>query len=407
MRGVLDDITVLEVANWVAAPSCGALLADMGANVIKVEPPTGDSMRGRLRQAAVPDGSPTTDHPFHLDNRGKRSIAVDLTDPRGAAVVRELAGRVDVFLTNLLPGRLARYGLAPDQLRSAHPGLVYGLVTGYGSQGDDADRVAFDLTAFFARAGIMSLVGEPDEPPPAFRPGQGDHPTGLALLAGVLAALRVRDRTGRGQLVETALLRVGAWTIACDVAPALVDGRQPTKRGRHEPIGPMNTRYRCADGAWVNLSAFDQGAWDRFCEAIGRPDLAADDRFATPVDRFRNGEVITAILDEEFARRPLSEWTPRLDASGIIWAAVAELPDLVADPQARAMGMFVPVEDPVAGTFETLAAPFTLSDSRIEVRGRGPDTGEHTDEVLAELGVPGARIAELRAAGVIGPRQAP
>ena len=239
MSGALDDITVLEVANWIAAPSCGALMADMGADVIKVEPLGGDGMRGKLRQPVPANGMEDADVPFQMDNRGKRSLAVDLSNPEGAGLVAELAARADVVITNLLPGRLARYGLAPEQLRADHPALVYALVTGYGSTGPDADRSAFDLTAFFGRGGVMSLIGEPGDPAHAFRPGQGDHPTGLALLSAVLAALRVRDRTGEGQVVETALLRTAAWTIACDVSAALVDRTQPNKRGRTQPLQPL------------------------------------------------------------------------------------------------------------------------------------------------------------------------
>jgi crotonobetainyl-CoA:carnitine CoA-transferase CaiB-like acyl-CoA transferase len=178
MAGALDDITVVEIANWVAAPSCGALLADLGADVVKVEPLGGDGMRGKLRQPSPANGMEHADVPFQLDNRGKRSLAVDLSNPEGSALVRELVARADVVITNLLPGRLARYGLAPEQLRADHPALVYALVTGFGSVGPDADRSAFDLTAFFGRGGVMSLVGEPGDPPHAFRPGQGDHPTG-------------------------------------------------------------------------------------------------------------------------------------------------------------------------------------------------------------------------------------
>ena len=401
MTGVLDDITVLELANWVAGPSAGAILADMGADVIKVEPLAGDSMRGLLRQPVLPEGAPRTDFPFHLDNRGKRSLAVDLGDPRGGELVRELALTADVVVTNLLPGRLERYGLGHEQLRAANPRLIYALVTGYGSTGDDADRIAFDLTAFFGRGAIMSLVGEPGEPPPAFRPGQGDHPTGLALLSGILAALRVRDRTGEGQLVETALMRTAAWTIGCDVAVALVDGEQPNKRARDEAFSPMNTRFRCADG-WINLSTFNQGLWPRFCEALDRPDLVDDERFATPQDRFRNNVELIHLLDEVFASRTVAEWTEPLDGTGIIWAKVAELPDLVADPQAEEMGMWVEVEHPVAGWFRTMAAPFSLSGTPLEVRGVGPEVGEHTTEVLAEKGIAADRVAELRDAGVLG-----
>ena len=401
MTGPLDDITVLEIANWVAAPSAGALMADMGADVIKIEPPAGDSMRGKLRQPAPADGPIGTDVPFHLDNRGKRSIAVDLNDPRGTELVRELARQADVVITNLLPNRLDKYGLGAQQLRADNPALIYALVTGYGSVGEDADRIAFDLTAFFARGAIMSLIGEPDEPPPAFRPGQGDHATGLALLSAILAALRVRDRTGEGQVVETALIRTAAWTIGCDMSAALVDKKQPTKRARNQAISPMSTRYRCADGVWVNLSALDPNQWAGFCAALERPDLADDERFATPVDRFRNAEQIIGILDELFASEPYAHWAPRLDKAGIIWGRVAELPDLVADPQARAMGMFVEIAHPTAGTFETLAAPFTLSSSQVEVRGPAPDLGQHSTEVLAQFGVDADRVAALTSDGVV------
>ena len=398
-------MTVIEVANWVAAPSCGALMADMGARVIKVEPPSGDSMRWKLRQPTLPDDAPKTDFPFHLDNRGKRSVAVDLGDERGQELVRSLVAKADVFITNLLPSRLAKYRLAPDELTSLNPALVYGLVTGYGSEGEDADRIGFDLTAFFARSGIMSLIGEPDAPPPAFRPGQGDHPTGLALLSAILAALRVRDRTGRGQVVETALMRTAAWSIACDVAVALVDRKQPTKRGRADAMSPMNTTYQCGDGTWLNLAALDQTAWARFCTAIGRDDLAADERFTTPVDRFRNRAAVIALLEAEFASRPAEHWAPRLDGSGIIWGKVATLAELVEDPQAEANKMFATIDHPEAGPFETLEAPFRMSESQVAVRGAAPETGDDTVDVLVEMGFDGELVDELRAAGVIKDRR--
>ena len=401
IAGVLDDITVVELANWVAGPSATALMADMGATVIKVEPLSGDGMRGKLRQPNRPEGEPRTDYPFHLSNRGKQSVAVDLGDPRGSDIVRTLAQQADVLVTNLLPGRLARFGLAADDLRAANPRLIYALVTGFGTDGEDADRIGFDLTAFFARGAIMGLIGEPDAPPPSFRPGQGDHPTGLALLSAVLAALRVRDRTGEGQVVETALLRSAAWSIGCDVSVALIDRHQPSKRGRKQAISPLNTQYRCGDGVWINLSAQDQRLWPRFCEAVGRPDLADDARFATPVDRFKNGEEIVGIFDEVFGSRPFAEWVGPLDASGVVWAKVATLPDLVDDPAARAMGMFAEVDHPDVGRFETLAAPFTLRSTPPAVRGPAPDVGQHTREVLARAGVAKDRIDDLLAAGVV------
>ncbi len=328
-------------------------------------------------------------------------MAIDLGDERGQRVVAELAADVDVVLTNLLPGRLERYGLDYERLAQTNRGLIYGLVTGYGTTGDDADRVAFDLTAFFGRSGIMSLIGEPDAPPPAFRPGQGDHQTGLALLVGVLAALRERDRTGQGQMVETNLMHSGAWSIGCDVQVALIDRAQPSRRARDDAFSPINTQYRCADGRWLNLAAQDQDRWTSFCEAVDRPELATDERFITPADRYQNRAELIAILDALFASHPLDHWRPRLDRTGMIWSPIVELPELIEDPQARATGMFVEVDHPVAGPFETLAAPVKLHGSRVEVRGPAPAVGEHTTEVLAGFGLDVARIAELSAQGVI------
>jgi crotonobetainyl-CoA:carnitine CoA-transferase CaiB-like acyl-CoA transferase len=368
---------------------------------VKVEPLGGDGMRGKLRQPASPEGIAEHDVPFQLDNRGKRSIAVDLASPEGQRLVQELAASVDVVLTNLLPGRLARFGLGYEQVRAANPGVVYGLVTGYGSTGDDADRIGFDLTAFFGRSGIMSLIGEPGAPPPGFRPGQGDHFTGLALLSAVLAALRARDRSGEGQLVETALLRAGVWSIGCDVQVALVDGVQPSKRARDDAFSPMNTSYRCADGRWLNLMAQDMRIWPQFCGAVGRDDLAADERFSTPVGRFQHRAEVIKELEATFGAEPLAHWGERLDRSGLAWTPIAELPEVVADPQARANGMFETIEHPALGALETIAAPFTMSSSEVAARGPGPGLGEHTDEVLRGFGVDEERLAALRAGGIV------
>lgn len=395
MTAPLEGLTVLELANWVAAPSCTAVMADLGADVIKVEPLTGDSMRGKLRQPSLPDDAARTDVPFHLDNRGKRSVAVDLSDPRGAELVVELAQHTDVLVTNLLPARLERFGLGPQQVRAAHPRLVYGLVTGFGSTGPESDRTAFDLTAFFGRAGIMSLVAEPDQAPPAFRPGQGDHAAGLALLSAILAALLQRERTGEGQTVETNLLHVGAWTIGCDLGAALVDRRQPTPRGRHEPISPLNTRYRCGDGAWITIAAHDQSAWPRFCREVGLDELAEDERYDTPRKRFRAGPELVARLDEHFATAPVDHWAPRLDATGVLWDRVATLPELLEDPQARAAGLFSEIDHPDVGTFETLSAPVSMDGAQVAVRGPAPEVGQHTREVLAGFGIAPRRIDEL------------
>ncbi len=402
MTGPLEDITVVEIANWVAAPSASALMADMGALVIKVEPPTGDSMRNKLRQPRYPDGYAGTDVVFQLDNRGKRSIALDVGDERGADIVRRLVADADVLITNFTRTRLDRYGLGPEQLHELNPGLVYGLVTGQGSTGSDADQLAFDVTAFFGRGGVTGLLGEPDGLPVQPRPGQGDHTTGLALLSAVLGALRVRDRTGEGQLVETALMRVGTWTVGVDMAATLVDRRQPTKRSRKHPISPMNTLYRCADGVWIVLSAHDQATWPALCAALGLGELVEDPRFATAAERFANAQELVGIFDRLFASAPYGTWAEKLRGRPIIFAKVAELPDVIEDPQAAEMQMFVEIEHPALGRFETLAAPFSFGRSEVVVRGRAPEIGEHTAEVLAgRLGMDEDEIVALARVGVV------
>jgi crotonobetainyl-CoA:carnitine CoA-transferase CaiB-like acyl-CoA transferase len=404
VNGPLDDIKVVEIANWIAGPSATALMADMGASVVKVEPPSGDSMRNKLRQPRFAEGYPGTDVVFQLDNRGKRSIAIDLGEERGRDIVRELADRADVLVTNLTRSRLERFGLGPAALHDRNPRLVYALVTGQGSSGADADQLAFDVTAFFGRGGVTALLGEPDGPPVAPRTGQGDHPTGLALLVAILGALRVRDRTGEGQLVETALMRVGAWTVACDLAAALIDHRQPSKRRRQHPISPMNTTYRCADGAWLVLSSHNQASWPGFCEALGRPELPTDPRFDTAPNRFANAQELVGIFDELFGSQPYEHWVPRLQRTTVIWAKAAELPELIDDPQARQMEMFAPLEHPAIGPFETVAAPFSFERSDVRVRGTAPDVGEHTREVLGELGRAAEEVDALVAQGVVADR---
>jgi len=371
----------------------------MGADVVKVEPLTGDAVRNMSRKAK---GAPDIDHSFHMDNRGKRSIAVAIDRPDGAEVVRQLIDRADVFLCNLLPHRQARYGLDPDTLLGVNPRLVHATLTGYGVTGPDAQRPGYDVTAFFGRGAVAEAMREPGGLTPQPRPAQGDHTTGLALVAGVLAALRLVDTTGQGQVVDVSLLGVAAWTMATDLAAALVDGRPISKRDRHHVLTPLAGRFRCGDDRWIMLNMPETHWWPRFCNALGEPQWIEDPRFVTAKDRYDNMPELIDVIDAVLATHPVAHWARVFDEAGLIWGPASTVDELADDPQAAAVGMF-PVVEHDGGRFRTVAAPFNIARADVRPRGLAPEIGQHTVEVLRAVGVNAEEVAALAAAGVIGP----
>jgi crotonobetainyl-CoA:carnitine CoA-transferase CaiB-like acyl-CoA transferase len=401
MVAPLAGIRVIEVANWLAAPAATALMADLGADVIKVEPPGGDVLRHFDMVAyGYTEYRFPTNCVFELDNRGKRSIVVDLDRSGGPELVHRLLERADVLVLNLTPKRRERYRLTEDAVRATRPSIVYASLTGYGTAGPDADRPGFDYAAFWARAGIMNALGSP---PPLCRGGQGDHATSLNLLAAVLAALRVRDSTGAGQAVEVTLQGTGMWTVASDLSAALLTRQQAPRHDRVEPSNPIWNSYLSRDGRWILLvMPAPVLYWPRFCRAIGEPAWADDPRYSDMAKRKTASLELTAAIADRFAQRDLAEWAQRLDAEGLIWAPVVDFVEVIDDPQPRRMGAFATLEHPQAGSFETLAAPFTLRDADVRPRGAAPATGEHSRAVLEELGLAEAEIAALEAAKVLG-----
>ena len=388
----------------IAAPSATALMADLGADVVKVEPPTGDILRNAHRLFGPAAGpGPLPDAYFTLDNRGKQSIAVDLARPEGATVVHRLAEQADIFLTNLTDERRERYRVTSADVLAVNPTIVYTLLTGYGTSGPLAGKPAYDWTAFFARGGVSSVIGEPGAPPPGFRPGQGDHTTALALLASTLAALRERDRTGVGLVVEVALYQVAAWTMASDLSVTLVDGSQPHRPDRSEWPSPLTCRFRCGDGRWIAFCMpGPRDFWDSFCVALDRPEWTFDDRFETAESRMANAALLISLCDEAFAAAPREHWADRFDEAGLVWAPSHTLPEVVNDPQSAALGMFEMVHDPtVAAPFRTVAAPFHILGADVAVRGPAPALGAHSRSVLGAAGFDDDEVARLLNAGVV------
>ncbi len=390
----------MELGVWIAGPAAGLILADWGADVVKIEPPgTGDPARtfSRMLGADLP-----WNPPFEMDNRSKRSIAIDLGLPAGHALAVELIEQADVFVTNVRPGALARLGLDPLALLSVHPRLVYALLTGYGMEGPDADRAAYDIAAFWARSGVAGLLTQPGGQPPFQRGGMGDHAAGMSAAAGICAALFARERTGRGQLVTTSLLRQGLYTISFDLATALRFGVSLAVGNRATMANPTINCYRDREGRWFWIVGLEGDRhWPPLARAVGHPEWVDDPRFATLAARAQNAAALIAELDAIFATRTRDEWAPIFAAEEELWwAPVHSVDEVLADPQVAACGGLVDVPDgPSTTTFP--ATPVDFSSTAWAPRWMAPALGQHTDDVLAELGKGAAAIAELRRGRVV------
>ena len=388
MNAPLEDIKVLEVDNYMAAPSAAAILADMGADVLKIEPIAGDPMRGLSRPLRVESNFAGYDLQFDVDNRGKRSAAIALDKPEGQALAHRLAQDADVFLCNLLAQRQQRFGLDPQTLFAIKPNLVHATLTGYGTTGPDAWRPGYDVTAFFGRSGLSDIMREgEDGVVPRAGTAQGDHTTGLTLVAAILAALRLAEKTGEGQVVETSLYETAVWTQASDISVTAVDKAPVRRRARHEVLTPMANRYPCGDGKWVVLNMLDSGAWERLCRAIGRDDWLADERYATGRDRYRHMRELVDGVDATLSAKSRDEWGVIFDEHGVIWGPVLGLHEVVDDPHANAIGLFPELEHPELGTYRTVNAPMRFKSADVRPRGPAPRVGEHTAQILREAGL--------------------
>jgi len=400
MPGPLEGFTVVELGLWVAGPSAGAVLADWGAEVVKIEPHDGDPFRGMY--LTVAGAELPANPPFELDNRGKRSIALDLATEDGKQVAHELLGRADVFLTNMRPAALARLGLDWPALSARYPRLVYGLVTGYGEHGPDAHRPSYDVGAFWARSGIVAALTPPGGDPPFQRGAMGDHTAGMTLAGGIAAALLARTRTGRGQLVSTSLLRVGVYVLGWDTNATLRLGIEAAPMTRAWTPNPVISAYRTKDDKWFWLLGLQgQRHWPDLVRAVERPEWLEDPRFATMRARREHVGELIPLLDALFATRTLAEWGEAFDRAGMWWAPVQTTTEVVADPQAEAAGCWVDVPVAEGGTARMVATPVDFSDTAWAPAGVSPECGQHTEELLLELGHDWEAIGALKEKGVI------
>jgi crotonobetainyl-CoA:carnitine CoA-transferase CaiB-like acyl-CoA transferase len=394
---VLEGLKVVELATYIAAPGAAGIMADWGAEVTKIESPIGDPLR-RFFDALSDghDGNPV----FELDNRGKRSIVLDIGRPEGRDAALRLAAEADVFLTNVRGAALKRAGLDFETLHALNPRLVYCVVTGYGLKGPDADKPGFDVTAFWARSGVAALTAPKGIDPFPLRTGQGDHTCSLAVVSGILAALFERGRTGQGRLVETSLMRSGVYAIGSDMSIQLRLGRIASTRPRDQAINPLSNYFKTGDGHWVCFNPRDGARdWTELTRAVGHPELAADPRFAKARDRRTNAAALVGALDAAFAALTLAEAAQRLDEADLVWAPVQTLAECAADPQAEAAGCFVETPNPRGGSWRAPAAPVRFPGADDGPKGPAPSLGQHTREVLAQAGYSVDEIEGLLASG--------
>jgi crotonobetainyl-CoA:carnitine CoA-transferase CaiB-like acyl-CoA transferase len=379
-QGPLHGVKVVELGVWVAGPAATGIMADWGADVVKVEPPTGDPQRAVFGALGVADQNGVP--PFEIDNRGKRSVVADLRNPEGMETLMSLLADADVFVTNVRPAGLARLGLDPEALTAKYPRLIYGVITGYGMEGPDVDRAGYDIGAFWARSGLAHTTVAPDELPPAIRSGQGDHTTALSLVSGVMAALFDRERTGKGRVVSTSLLRTGMYTLGWDIGVFLRFGkRQSTKPNRENPA-PMMNCYRAADGrAFWLLGLEADRHFPGLIAAMERPDLAEVENFKNARARSVNAAEFTAVLDAHFATQSYEYWTTRFDAHDVWWAPLNSIAEAVVDEQVLASGAIVDMTPRVGEEpYRAVNSPVDFS-GYAPTYGPVPSLGEHTSQL--------------------------
>lgn len=399
MPGPLEGVKVVELGVWVAGPAAAGVMADWGADVVKIEPLSGDPARSFQFMYG---GNPPDNPVFELDNRNKRGIAVDITTEAGREAAYRLIDDADVFVTNVRAAALQRSGFDYATLASRNPRLVYGLITGYGLAGPDADRPGFDISAFWSRTGMAHLMTPPGNTIPTLRGGMGDHSTGVTFAGAMSAALFSRERTGHGQMVTSSLLRQGVYTVGFDLNMVLSWGRHPPINNRFEARNPSVNTYQSSDGKWFFVVGVEGDRhWPPLARVVGRPELVDDPRFDSIRNRAINYEELRTILDRAFAERTMDEWERIFDTeSDMFWSPIHSPEEILNDEQLQHAGGLVDVPNG-SGSTRMIASPVDFHGTPGEQRSLAPRLGEHTRDVLREAGFTDEQVDQLIAVGAV------
>jgi crotonobetainyl-CoA:carnitine CoA-transferase CaiB-like acyl-CoA transferase len=399
MARLFDGLKVLDCGSFIAAPAAATILSDFGADVIKIEPPgAGDPYRAVPKLPTSPQSD--ENYAWLLAARNKRGLALDLGKPAAQEVLRRLISSADVFITNFPLAVRKKFGLTYEDVSALNERLIYASFTGYGERGEEANKPGFDITAWWARSGLMDGVRSDAKAPPA-RPltGMGDHPSGISLYAAIVMALYQREITGKGAHVGTSLIANGLWSNGVMAQAALCGARFIERPPREQSLNAFTNYYRCRDGKWLILTILnEERQWPPLAQALGREDLVNDPRFLTKRDRIANAIELTRIFDEAFATKDRAEWRDLLMAGGVVFDVVASAQDVRNDQQLFANDILVRFENEEA---LTITSPvFVQGQEKVRPR-RPPDVGEHTDTVLREAGYEADAIKRLRSEGAV------
>ena len=395
---IFSGLKVVDFASFIAGPGAAVILSDFGADVIKVEPPTGDLQR--IVYKVPPQPRAKENYPWHLDNRNKRGLALDLKSPEATAVVERLVKWADVLIVNTPHPARKRLKLEYEDVAAWNPRLIYADLTGYGDKGPDANLPGFDITSFWARSGLLSLMRDAGAPPTLPLAGSGDHTTAVSLYSAIVTGLYHRERTGKGSYVTTSLLANGTWSAGIAIQGALCDAKFFPLHDRENPPNATFNVYQTADEHWFLIVTTPEH-WPALATGIGRPDLVTDARFADPAKQAANSAALADILDNVFRSQPLAHWREVFEKAHIPFGIVQRPTEVINDPQLHENDIIVPLE----GTGRTLTS--TIS-SPIQVRGitkvparRAPAIGEHSEEILEQLGFEPDEIQALHDSGAV------